>query len=199
MSFKTRILSEFSTDLRFLKQWADNPLTTGAIAASGVALSRAMAEEVPSDQSGPVLELGPGTGSVTSALLASGVARSDLSVIEYSVDFSQHLRKTFPGLTVYTGDAYALEEIFKEQPDLKFRAIVSSLPLLTRPLKDRTALVESALEHLRPGAPFIQFSYGPQAPVKARRGIYSASPSKWIIRNVPPARVWTYRSDPKMG
>lgn len=190
---KPKLFSDLSSDLRFLRNWADNPRTTGAVAASGVALSQAMAREVPLDQTGPVLELGPGTGAVTSALLAHGIDRTDLSVIEYSDDFSAHLRQSFPGLAVFTGDAYALDRLFTSQPEIQFRAIVSSLPLLNRPQADRQALIKQALSLLKPGAPFIQFSYGLHAPIKPVDGLFGVKSSKWILRNVPPARVWTYR------
>jgi len=63
-------------EVRFLHSWLQNPLRTGAVSPSGRALAKTMAGFVDPKQDGPVIELGPGTGPVTSALIARGVAPS---------------------------------------------------------------------------------------------------------------------------
>ncbi|MBZ0228267.1 MAG: phospholipid methyltransferase, partial [Bauldia sp.] len=75
-------------------------------------------------------------------------------------------------------------------------AVVSSLPLVARPLADRQALIKAGLARMAPGRPFIQFSYLVKGPVEAIPGEFSAEASNWIWLNLPPARVWLFRRAP---
>jgi len=183
-------------EIAFIKTWVDNPLKTGAIAPSGSDLAAAMAAAIGHMPHESVLELGPGTGSVTRAILESGVAPADLTVLEYSGEFCRLLALRHPAVQVVKGDAYSLVGTLtaaKALPEQGFGAIVSSLPLLNRSPAVREALIREALSLMAPGAPFIQFSYGLRPPVRPVRGEFTATPSPWIWKNLPPARVWTYR------
>ena len=97
--------NNFVDAARFLGRWARNPLQTGAVAPSGKHLAQLMASYVDVNGTGPIVELGPGTGPVTSALLRHGVAPERLFLLEYSSEFCDLLRKRFPGVTVIQGDA----------------------------------------------------------------------------------------------
>ncbi|MBV6659064.1 MAG: methyltransferase domain-containing protein [Devosiaceae bacterium] len=177
---------------RFFRQWAGNPLAVGAITPSGPDLARAMANYIEPSLPGPIVELGPGTGVVTKAILARGVETAKLTSVEYASDFTDLLRKRFPAITVVQGDAYDLHGCLGAA-ETPLAAIVSSLPLFTQPTDKRRALVLEGLERLAPGAPFIQFSYALVPPVREEPGLFSLARSGWIVRNMPPARVWVYR------
>ena len=56
----------------------------------------------------------------------------------------------------------------------------------------RRALIEGALAKLKPGAPYVQFSYGFEPPIPAPAGA-SVRRAAFVILNLPPARVWVYR------
>ena len=173
--------------LRFLSRLAANPSHVGAIAPSGAILARAMAAEADPSRDGPVLELGPGTGVVTEALLARSFAPARITAIEVDAQFANALRARFPSIAVLQGDAFDLPN--SAEP---FAAIVSSLPLLNFSAARREALVERALSRLLPGAPFIQFSYGFSPPVAAPEGACVRLAAR-VWRNLPPAKVWVYR------
>ena len=181
-------------EARFLKSWLVNPLKTGAVSPSGKDLARAMAEPLDLDIPGDIVELGPGTGPVTEALLNRGVAPERLSVIEFNPDFCTLLRKRFPGIRVIEGDAYAMGRTLAGHISGPLAAVVSSLPLITRPDVERVRLLRDALGMMHPDAPFVQFTYGPASPVPLKGLPVRAEPSKRIWMNLPPARVWTYRS-----
>jgi len=180
-------------ELRFLRNWVGNPLKTGAVAPSGQELSRLMAEFVEVERSGIIVELGPGTGAVTKALLERGVPAERLVLIEYSPDFCALLRARFPGVTVLQGNAYHLGDVMETIGNPPIASVVSGLPLFTRPLPEREALVSDAVRLMGPGAPFIQFSYALVPAVKDVVGV-TWSTSRWVISNLPPARVWLYRA-----
>lgn len=189
----TGISAKLQDQLRFLRSWIASPLKTGAVAPSGPHLTRAMAAAMDPAVPGPVIELGPGTGVVTKALIERGVAPSRIVSIEYNPEFARLLRERFPEVTVITGDAYAIADTVKGIVTEPAAAVVSSLPLFTQPQEARIAMVSAAFELMRPGAPFVQFSYALVSPVPDCIAGMRTEISPWIWRNVPPARVWTYR------
>lgn len=183
----------FRHEARFLRSWLDRPLTTGAVTPSGKALARAMAAPVDPHGTGPVIELGPGTGPVTEALLRRGIAPGRLVLVEYAPEFADMLRQRFPGVTVVTGDAYDIGATLRGHLDAPASAIVSSLPLLTKSIHRRAALLNACFDLAAPGAPFIQFTYGVVPPVPLKSGAFDARAGKRVWWNLPPARVWVYR------
>jgi phosphatidylethanolamine/phosphatidyl-N-methylethanolamine N-methyltransferase len=178
---------------RFLKSWAARPLQIGAVQPSGRALARTMASYVDPAAKGPVIEIGPGTGPVTAALLRHGVAAERLVLVEYSPEFCALLRERYPGMRIVQGDAYAISKTLASLNLEPTVAVVSSLPLLTRPVTQRLDLLRQCFDMMRPEGPFIQFTYGSAAPIPDKGDDYLATPSRRIWLNVPPARVWVYR------
>lgn len=173
----------------FIRSWG----TTGAVSPSGRALARRMAAGVDPSGELPVLELGPGTGVVTAALIARGIAAARIVAIEYNPDFAARVRARCPGVAVVVGDAYDLAATLGASHPGPFAAVVSSLPLLLRPAEERKALVLDALSRLAPGGAYVQFSYSPKPPVPESPAEYDLSGSGFVLINLPPARVWTYR------
>jgi phosphatidylethanolamine/phosphatidyl-N-methylethanolamine N-methyltransferase len=180
-------------EVRFIASWIQHPLKVGAVSPSGRALAKAVAAEVNPTIPGPIVELGPGTGPVTEALVARGIAPERLVLVEYDPEFCMLLRRRFPGATVVEGDAYALADTLAGVVKEPIAAIVSCLPLMTRPLNVRVRLLNAAMRLLRPGAPYVQFTYAMTAPIPSRRYRVTSSPRIWL--NLPPARVWVYRAD----
>ncbi len=180
--------------LRFFRTWLRKPILTGAISPSGRALARAMAHPVEADSDWPVLELGPGTGPVTAALIGRGVAAERIVALEYNPEFCALLVKRFRGLNVVEGDAYDLNASLPPGLAGPYAAVVSSLPLLNSPPEARAALISDALGRVLPGGGFIQFSYGLRPPVPAMEGRFTVERIAVVLANLPPARVWLYRS-----
>jgi phosphatidylethanolamine/phosphatidyl-N-methylethanolamine N-methyltransferase len=180
-------------DARFLRSWIDAPLRTGSVTPSSPFLARRMASFVDPSLPGPVIEIGPGTGPVTEALIERGIDESRLILVEYSPEFCKLLRERFPRATVVEGDAYALSATLQGHLTEKAIAIVSSLPLFTRPPAVRSALVKDAFTLVVESAPFIQFTYSVISPVPRKGSGLKAFVSDWVLRNIPPARVWVYR------
>jgi phosphatidylethanolamine/phosphatidyl-N-methylethanolamine N-methyltransferase len=179
-------------ELRFLKSLVARPRAIGAIAPSSPALARKIALQVDPAWPGTVLELGPGTGVVTDALVARGLPLARLIAIEADPDLAQLMRERFPALRVIEGDAFALDSTLPGEQSGPLAATVSGLPLLNFPPAKRRGLILSALERMPPGQPFVQFSYGLTAPVPADNAI-SVEQAAFVLANLPPARIWVYR------
>jgi phosphatidylethanolamine/phosphatidyl-N-methylethanolamine N-methyltransferase len=184
---------------RFFKSLVTAPRLTGAIAPSGRALARAMAAAIGPAPRGLIVELGPGTGPVTRALIESGVAPERLVLVEYDPGFCDLLRRRFAPARIVQGDAYDLPGAFIEVAGQPIAAVVSSLPLLNQPVHRREKLIADAFGLMGPAGVFVQFTYGLLSPIprEACAKRYSAHGGRPIWRNLPPARVWTYRLDPR--
>mgnify|MGYP001400331758 CR=1 FL=1 len=180
-------------EVRFLQSWFQNPLKTGAVSPSGPALAKMMASYLDPRLQGPVIELGPGTGPVTKALLNRGFAPERLFLIEYNPEFCALLRLRYPGVTVIQGDAYALGKTLAGKLPAKAVGTISSLPLFTMPQPERHRMVDEAFDLSIPGAPFVQFTYAVVSPVPLVPGRIHGERSPRVWRNLPPARVWAYR------
>src|SRR5712675_2425571 len=120
-------------EMQFIRSWIEKPLSTGAVMPSSKALARAMARYVDPQSNGPVIELGPGTGPVTQALVQRGVDPKRLILVEFNPDFCRLLRTRYPAATVVQGDAYKLRRVLETYVDVPAAAIVSGLPLVTKP------------------------------------------------------------------
>jgi phosphatidylethanolamine/phosphatidyl-N-methylethanolamine N-methyltransferase len=179
-------------EVRFIRSWIKKPLSMGAVTPSSKALARNMASYVDPNGDGPVIELGPGTGPVTEALIEHGVHPSRLVLVEFNPTFCQLLRQRFPEATVVQGDAYRLRDSLGALTRHEVSAVVSGLPLMTKPLRTRLRLLRDALALLQPQAPFVQFTYAVVPPIPKLAGVkVEASERIWL--NLPPARVWVYR------
>ena len=185
-------MTELADNLRFLRALIARPKNIGAIFPSSSALAKAIARQIDPRTPGLVLELGPGTGVITKAILARGIAPERLALVEYNEDFARHNAARFPDVSVIQGDAFDLAKALGPRFTQPFAAVVSGLPLLNFPIAMRRRLVDGALERLAPGAPLIQFSYGTHAPVVPPPG-HSVVRAALVWANVPPARVWVYR------
>ena len=180
-------------DVRFLRSWIERPLSTGAVTPSGKILARAMARYVDPNSDGPVVELGPGTGPVTEALVEAGVDPARLVLVEFNPSFCRILQARYPEATLVQGDAYGMRRLLKSLLLQPASAFVSGLPLITKPVKMRWRLVRDAFDLMMPGAPFVQFTYSVASPLPRRLGGFTAEASERIWMNIPPARVWVYR------
>jgi phosphatidylethanolamine/phosphatidyl-N-methylethanolamine N-methyltransferase len=180
-------------EVRFLRSWMEKPLHVGAVMPSGRVLARTMAQYVDVHSGGPVIELGPGTGAITNALIAHGIEQKRLVLVEYNPGFCALLRDRYPQATVVQGDAYALRDSLWNVLDAPASAVVSGLPLVTKPMLTRLKLIRDAFVAMAPGSPFVQFTYSVAPPIPRSLPGVSTEASERIWMNLPPARVWVYR------
>lgn len=174
----------------FLKGLMRDPGGVSAPTPSSPTLAAAIAAKVDPLKPGLVVELGAGSGAVTRALLARGIAAERLIAIEFSDYFARLLAERYPGVRVVCGDAF---EFDKQLPfGEPIAAIVSGIPLLNFPLRRRRALIERALVLQGVSGRFVQLSYGWRPPIVSAFGV---APDRDIVwRNFPPAHIWTFRT-----
>ncbi|TCK28153.1 phospholipid N-methyltransferase [Ancylobacter aquaticus] len=178
----------------FFQAWLRSPLRVAAIAPSGRALARLITSEISRD-TGPVIELGPGTGAFTRALITRGVRLMDLALIEFGSEFAVALQASYPAARTLWMDAAQLDsvELFDGEPA---GATVSGLPLLSIAPRKVRAILMGAFDKMRPDGAFYQFTYGPRCPVPAHvlgsLGL-EAERIGGTLANLPPAAVYRFR------
>ena len=183
-------------ELRFFLHWLRQPGRVGSVVPSGPVLAAALAAEIDTEALGVVIELGPGTGRVTGALLEVGVAPGQLVAIERNASFCKLLRERFPEVRIVLGEARALEQLLQQAGVGPVKAVASSLPLLSMTSGDRRAVLSQIAAVLGAEGVLVQYTYGPAAPVPPELGAelgLIGERTNWVLANLPPAAVWRYR------
>jgi phosphatidylethanolamine/phosphatidyl-N-methylethanolamine N-methyltransferase len=170
-----------------------NPIKMGAVAPSSASYCATMVAASTTGIDGPILELGPGLGVVTRALLDAGVAPSRITSIEYDRDFAATLTRRFPGVNVIHGDGFDLDATLADAGATRFSTILFAIPIVKLPQAERQALFTRYFARLAPGGNLTQLSYLWTPPVKPVAGVFDVSSSPIVWDNIPPARVWIYR------
>lgn len=177
---------------RFFATWIRHPLKVGAIAPSSPSYCAEMVEQATTGLEGPILEIGPGLGVVTRALLEKGIAPDRITSIEYDADFARTLQQRFPLVDVICGDGLDLDTTLGHRAGEKFAAILFAVPIAHLGRPARQALFSDYIGRLKPGGNLTQLSYLPTAPVSPLPGVFTVSSSRIVWDNIPPARVWIY-------
>ena len=172
----------------FLGQFLRRPGEIRAVAPTGRSAAREMARPVTPDMQA-VAEIGAGTGTITQAILARGLAPERLELYELNAAFCDRLRQRFPGARVHNLPAQEMVNVGRGDLD----AVVSGVPTLPMPDELQAAIVGAALAMMKPGAPFVQFTYSVAPPIPKSLPGVSTEASERIWMNLPPARVWVYR------
>jgi phosphatidylethanolamine/phosphatidyl-N-methylethanolamine N-methyltransferase len=183
--------AERSAALLFLREWLAAPLRVAAVAPSGRRLAAVITSELDADRA-PVIELGPGTGVFTRALIARGIPEERLALVEASAGFAARLSEAFPRAAVYRMDAARLRTVMPFGPGAA-GAVVSGLPLPSLSPRTVYGVLSGALRNLRPGGAVYQFTYGWRCPVPPsildRLGL-RAEAIGHAFANLPPAAVY---------
>ncbi|MBW8092564.1 methyltransferase domain-containing protein [Streptomyces hygroscopicus subsp. hygroscopicus] len=171
------------------------PLMTGAVAASSRRLAYAMTEGIGLEQARTVVELGPGTGVFTDAVLARLASDARLVAVELNPVLAARLSATRRDtrLTVVQGSAAELAVVVGGPVD----AVVSGLPWTVMPQNQRGYILDAVTEVLAPGGRFTTFAYLHAAWTPPARHFTAElacrfdrlERSKTVWANLPPAFV----------
>ena len=190
-----KLIAALTDSTVFLQEWFANPQRTGSLAPSSPQLAAAMAQWLPADPESYVLELGPGTGAVTEALIKRGLREDRLVAIERNPKMARLLRDKFPRAQIIIGDAWHLDHLLRSrrEPVESVGAVISSLPLLNFPPEEAEALTQQIRAVLEPDGNWVQYSY--HLGKKQVRGAASfrLRASKIVWLNFPPARVSVFK------
>ncbi len=175
----------------FLKRWMANPLQMGSVVPSSPALCRRIAAQVRLQPGERVLELGAGTGVVSRALLASGLAPERLTTVEIVPSMAEHLRAGLPGVEVLVGDARDLPTLIPASQHGRIGTVICGVPLVLLRRAEQQRFLD-AIEAVAPGRGFLHYSYCITSPLPWQTHGLVARREAWTSLNFPPASVWRY-------
>jgi phospholipid N-methyltransferase len=179
--------------MAFLRGFVAHPQQVGSVIPSSHALEQRLVQCARLAQVRCVVELGPGTGGTTRALLRAMPAESALLAVELSADFALRLRASLPDrrLAVVQGSAESIEHFLAEHRLPQADVVVSGIPFSTMPRDVADRIARSVARALAPGGRFV--AYQVRAAVASYATPYLGQPRKdWEWINIPPVRVFTW-------
>ena len=191
---KERLGRKFDEEIRFFRGWQRDKKGVGALVPTSAVTARRMASVIDPSSGLPVLELGAGTGVLTKAILERGVPARNIVSVEYSTLFYNNLVERFPEIDFRNGDAFDLERTLGDRRHETFDCVISAVPMLSFPLERRVALLKDLLARIPRGRPVIQITHGPMSPLPSMPDVVTISHFDFVVRNIPPAQLWLYRS-----
>jgi phosphatidylethanolamine/phosphatidyl-N-methylethanolamine N-methyltransferase len=184
--------------LLFLRGWSRDPVAVGWPFPSSPWTARRLAQaalDAAVTGSGPVLELGAGTGPVTEALIEAGCPAEQIVVVERDAELCRWLQGCFPGLLVLHGNALRLGETLAKARISSVRVALSGLPMRAIPPEAAARCYAEAFQLMPSGGTVIQYTYGFRPPVDPDEAALKVEATfvgrEW--RNVPPMGIWSYR------
>lgn len=188
-----RLMGTLSDTGLFLQEWLANPKGTGSVVPSSKRLAAAMARWLPKNRDCHVLELGPGTGAVTEALIQHGLPEDKLVAIERNPKLARLLRERFPRANIIIGDAWQMDTLLRNHHIDSVGAIMSSLPLLNFSVEEAEALAQKIRSVLAPSGNWVQYSYGIHKLKPRGASSFQLHASNIVWFNLPPARVSVFQ------
>ena len=177
------------------------PAQIGAVAPSSPSLAGVIASVVPTAGGPVVVELGPGTGAVTTAIDARLDPGARHLAVELDPRMAGFLRQAHPGLEVVEGDAAKLQSLLEERGVAHADAVVSGLPWALFDDVTQASILGQVAAVIEPDGVFATFAYRHGMALAAARRFRSTlhatfaevqlTPTVW--RNMPPAFVYVCR------
>jgi len=181
--------------LRFLKQWVRNPREIGSVTPSSRFLTREVVEPIKASQARLVVELGPGTGVFTQALLAALPADGKVLAIDTNASFVEHLRRTIPDrrLTAVHASAEEVDRLVAEAGWPAADAIISGIPYSLLPRPVMFGILRAARRALREDGLFIGYQYSRMLRPHLL-DFFGNVHYRSLLLNLPPAFVYSCRA-----
>lgn len=174
---------------RFLGAFLRARRTVGAIAPTSRGVARRIADLAGVRSAGLIAELGPGTGAITTELLAALRPDGQLWAFEIYPPFVEQLRGTIrdPRFRLVAESAELIDAVRARSGLEPFDAIISAIPFSLLP-RDRTrAMLRSAARALRPDGVLVALQYHPRYLPPLLRADFGALEREFYPWNLPPA------------
>jgi phosphatidylethanolamine/phosphatidyl-N-methylethanolamine N-methyltransferase len=179
--------------LTFFREFLRHPGEIASIVPSSRFLERRLVDVAAVATAHLAVELGPGTGGTTAAVLRALPADARLLAIEINARFANLLRSTpDPRLLVHLGSAVEISDVLAQRglpaPDI----VLSGIPFSTTPAAIGRRILLGAWRALAPGGRLVAYQFRGAVGVLGRDvlGVPGVA-IEWL--NVPPMRVFCWR------
>ena len=179
--------------IAFLRGFLDRPKEVGSIIPSSRWMERRITRTAEIAEAELIIELGPGTGGTTKALLQAMRPNARLLAIEINPGFCDLLTRTIhdPRLIVHQGSAAEIPEAISKHDLEKPDVILSGIPFSTMPETLGLSILQSAKESLAPGGRFVAYQFRDVVHTLGKR-IFGAASVQIELLNMPPMRVYRW-------
>lgn len=177
----------------FLRGFLRHPGRVGSVIPSSARLEQRLVRCAHPADAAVVLELGPGTGGTTRALLAAMRADARLLAIELDPAFNAHLSRNIrdPRFSAHLGSAEEIEQTLAAYRLPAPEVIVSGIPFSIMPAEVGDRIAAAIARVLAPGGRFV--AYQVRAHVTGYASPYLGTPQRqWEWINIPPVCVFTW-------
>jgi phosphatidylethanolamine/phosphatidyl-N-methylethanolamine N-methyltransferase len=180
--------------LAFLKGFLREPKVVGSVIPSSRFMERRIVRAARIATADSVVELGPGTGGTTRAILRAMPAKATLMAIELDPVFADHVRGSVhdPRLIVHPGSAELIVEALTAHRLRPPQAVISGIPFSTMPPDVGRRIVLAIREALAPGGCFVAYQFRSAVARIARPVLGEPEAENLEVLNIPPMRVWRW-------
>lgn len=192
MSNKKPNNSKVNGSLVFLQEFLKHPLQIGSILPSSRFLERRIVEAVNATSVNVIIELGPGTGGVTRAILHAMPQHAKLLSVEINSHFNTMVSKIEDNrLIAHLGSASDLEEIMSIYGLDPPNAIVSGIPFSTMSHSDGSQILETVSFLLASNGRFVAYQVSNQVATLCQPFLGTGQTSMEFL-NIPPMRIFEW-------
>lgn len=191
-------------NMLFFTRFLRNPRTVGALWPSSGALAEQMVAGLPKETASTVVELGPGTGALTGAIVARLGPSARFLAVDIEPVFVESIRLRWPAVECVCASAEHLEALLAVRNIGPIDHVISGLPFASLPIDVTRRILDGLERTLRPGGTFTTFQYmhgyGMTSGRAFRRQMterMGGPPERHpVLKNFPPAYVltWTRRT-----
>ncbi|HTY16371.1 MAG TPA: methyltransferase domain-containing protein [Myxococcota bacterium] len=177
----------------FFRSFLERPMEVGSIIPSSRFLERRVARTAALRDARVVVELGPGTGGTTQALLRALRPDAHLLAIEINPRLAERVRKRLPDprLVVHCGSAAEITDALVAHGLAAPEVVISGIPFSTMPRALALDILHSVRGALAPGGRFVAYQVRDRVAVLGRE-VFGPPSVALEVRNVPPMRVYRF-------
>ena len=182
--------------LAFFRSFLKRPKEVGSVIPSSRFLERRIVRRAHLERARVVVELGPGTGGTTRAVLQALQPDAKLLAIEINPHFVSLLRAHLqdPRITVHDGSATEIPEALDAHDLPAPDVILSGIPFSTMPRQLGLDILTSARDALAPGGRFVAYQFRDRVETLGRQ-VFGHGSSQLELRNMPPMRVYCWQKE----
>jgi phosphatidylethanolamine/phosphatidyl-N-methylethanolamine N-methyltransferase len=187
------LLPQPAHPMAFLKGFLERPKEVGSIIPSSRWMERRITRTAEIPTANVIVELGPGTGGTTKALLQAMGPDAKLLAIEINPGFCELLTETIddPRLIVHHGSAADIPEALVKHELAAPDVVLSGIPFSTMPKELGLSILRSVKESLSPTGRFVAYQFRDVVHTLGKQVFGSANVQLELL-NVPPMRVYRW-------
>ncbi len=180
--------------LLLLSHFIRKPKEVGALTPSSKFLTKGIVDSIDFKAARRIVELGPGLGTFTRAILKKLGPKARLFCFEVNDRFCDYLRKNAidKRLTIINASAENLNKNIRKLNVKNVDYVISGLPFLNFPISKKKRILGEISSSLNDDGIFILFQYT-NGLGELLESYFSSVKRKFVPLNVPPAFVYACR------